>query len=68
MNSIMIDRDQLLQVLMLIIQNDSTSASTPGLKRRAENRKKIKVILLNVLSMSEEEAEEMYVKKLEEES
>ena len=55
-----IDKEDLLECLMLIIDNDNTSASRSGLERRSMNRKLILKELLFMLALTTEEAEDLY--------
>lgn len=52
----------LLQLLTLVESNMHTSASNPGLELKGRNNEKMEEILLKVLEMTKDEAEELYLK------
>lgn len=54
------EKEQLKQVLLLLIDIQNTSASTLGLYKKAENTQKCIEILCTLLEITEEEADELY--------
>ena len=55
-----VDRDELLNVLLLIEKNNHLSASRSGLEERSRNREEAIKKLLLILEMTEEKLEELY--------
>lgn len=54
----------LLQILILLIENDNTSASKVGLEKREENRDKAIGILLNELKITYQDAKDIWLAKI----
>ena len=57
--------DILLQILILLIENDNTSASKSGLEKREENRDKVIKILLDELKMTYQDAKDLWLERIE---
>lgn len=51
---------KVLSIALLLEDNEHLSASAPGLKERAKNRRKAKEIALELLGLSEEEFQKIY--------
>ena len=60
-----VNREAMINVLMLLIDNSNTSASACGLRERENNRREAINLLLSQLEISEQEADEMYSKYIE---
>jgi hypothetical protein len=58
----MVDKQDLLDILLLIENCLNTSASKEGLIQRTNNYRIIKSKLLSILRLSEEELDDMYQK------
>lgn len=59
--NVTVDKNDLLKVLLLVIDNDNLSASKAGLEQRRNNREEIQKELLYMLNLTKEEAEELYM-------
>ena len=54
------DREKARNILMLLLDNNHTSASKEGLRHRAVNRSKAIVDALNLLNITQEESTDLY--------
>ena len=61
---ISVDKKDLTRVLVLLLNNDNTSASKEGLEFRSTNRKEAIKELLFMLNLTTEEAYELYLNSL----
>ena len=55
-----VDKEDLIKVLLLLIANDHLSASKVALEERSKNREEAIKELLFMVSLTSEEAEELY--------
>lgn len=55
-----LEEDYTTETLMFLLDNDHTSASTAGLRKRRGNRQKAIYNMLILLNLTAEEAEDLY--------
>ena len=60
---IAVDKDDLTNVLLLLIANDHLSAHRAGLEERQKNRKTVIRALLFMLGLTKEEADDLFFKR-----
>lgn len=54
-------RERATEVLMLLVDNDCTSASASGLEHRQQNRKQAMTILCGLLGIQSDDMTDMYM-------